>query len=576
MTSFVVRRRDAELKIIADLADAREWVATVIGREALRERALRAGMTLRGRGMEDFDAGEDDDDASLSPDQFFAALRDGEVLCLLVAEILYFEPGKPSGGTADKKRVFVKSLLNPGGRTRKGARMVATHRLSAFVDSCADKLGIPRDQLFVPEDLLLSRNLPQVVSAILALGEAAEAQKSFRPGLHRMSFLVLGSGGGKKNAAPGVSSRSTSAPGQEGRFESVAKLPSTRIQNTSPSDIESTVVQGLWSSPQSSKVLESSASTGRASAPPVPPRGSGPKEGTWGRASARAMTSGGSWRPAGLIGRRGTNSTARAETLRADSPKIGTRSWKQRAERVSTEQGVSGNLSGIEKYYHRLKADAESLDSDALSSRIESIREQEQRDSEDVGPPESISAIISPAVADKPEQFLEEWMPSERVGMRDEAEETPEDVRRELKRIEVLTELLATERTYVRDIDAMVGFFLVPSREFEVLSPALQTDIFSNVELILDVNQAILTSLLRDLETCASIQLVCFPPLSFFLFFLSSLFHTTHSCSRVLPLYPPHSPRIKGEHRSRVSPTRGLLEDLLHLRGKPRTRSQDG
>lgn len=99
-----------------------------------------------------------------------------------------------------------------------------------------------------------------------------------------------------------------------------------------------------------------------------------------------------------------------------------------------------------------------------------------------------------------------------RVEMREAADtktnEEAEEEKRERMRIEVLTEILLSERYFVRDLETIVFVFLKPLKNLEILTNEELESLVSNVELILKVNKLILNSLLKDFDESGNIQLI--------------------------------------------------------------------
>jgi len=113
-----------------------------------------------------------------------------------------------------------------------------------------------------------------------------------------------------------------------------------------------------------------------------------------------------------------------------------------------------------------------------------------------------------------------------RVVIRDEHEPVTEDEKEEEQqermRIEVINEVLISERYYVRDLETIINVFLRPLKgevnpldlngvsppKSSLLAPEETNQLFSNIELILRVNQEILNNLFQDFENAGNIQLM--------------------------------------------------------------------
>lgn len=62
------------------------------------------------------------------------------------------------------------------------------------------------------------------------------------------------------------------------------------------------------------------------------------------------------------------------------------------------------------------------------------------------------------------------------------------------KRLEVIKELIETEKLYVRDLGVIINVFLLPLKEAEFLTKLQLASIFSNIEAIYSLNQELLES----------------------------------------------------------------------------------
>ncbi len=110
-----------------------------------------------------------------------------------------------------------------------------------------------------------------------------------------------------------------------------------------------------------------------------------------------------------------------------------------------------------------------------------------------------------------PEQLLRDL--GQRVEMRDVDEssvsnEESEEIKRERFRVEVVNEILISERYYVRDLEIVVKLFLTPLRSLSIISTGELDTLFSNIELILKVNKEILGTMIQDFMDAGNIQLM--------------------------------------------------------------------
>lgn len=70
----------------------------------------------------------------------------------------------------------------------------------------------------------------------------------------------------------------------------------------------------------------------------------------------------------------------------------------------------------------------------------------------------------------------------------------------ERMRNKVINEIINTERGYMEDLDTLVSVYLQPLRESGVLKEEQIHNIFSNVEMILQINKAILDLLVAQIQ----------------------------------------------------------------------------
>eukprot|EP01119_Soliformovum_irregulare_P019072 TRINITY_DN5977_c0_g1_i1.p1 TRINITY_DN5977_c0_g1~~TRINITY_DN5977_c0_g1_i1.p1 ORF type:complete len:961 (-),score=254.34 TRINITY_DN5977_c0_g1_i1:6-2888(-) len=161
----------------------------------------------------------------------------------------------------------------------------------------------------------------------------------------------------------------------------------------------------------------------------------------------------------------------------------------------------SGQLKDIEKFYADLRAEAEKINNEEVI--MEKIRQNEQ---------------------ELKDQF------NQRVAYRDMGDNTsPEELEEELRernRIEVINEILISERYYVRDleiiinnflkplkgqvttIDQIASAFVTPNKTVTILTPEEIAALFSNIDIILSVNKVLLSNLAQDFEAAGGIQLM--------------------------------------------------------------------
>eukprot|EP01114_Cavostelium_apophysatum_P015535 TRINITY_DN4249_c0_g1_i1.p1 TRINITY_DN4249_c0_g1~~TRINITY_DN4249_c0_g1_i1.p1 ORF type:complete len:916 (+),score=312.20 TRINITY_DN4249_c0_g1_i1:107-2854(+) len=153
----------------------------------------------------------------------------------------------------------------------------------------------------------------------------------------------------------------------------------------------------------------------------------------------------------------------------------GDRSWNRRTGSLS--------MKDIEKYYKDLRSEATKMNSQ------EQIEDQIQKN----------------------KQELMEDLSKARVELRDaegEGEDEGEEDKRERMRVEVLSEIMMSERYYVRDLELVINLFLRPVQNNDLLSREESEALFSNIELILKVNQEILNYMIQDFQMTKNIQLV--------------------------------------------------------------------
>lgn len=68
------------------------------------------------------------------------------------------------------------------------------------------------------------------------------------------------------------------------------------------------------------------------------------------------------------------------------------------------------------------------------------------------------------------------------------------------KRNNILEEILSTETTYVENLKMLVERFLIPLKEKKILTKSSLESIFSNIEMVLNINSLFLQNLKETLE----------------------------------------------------------------------------
>ena len=76
--------------------------------------------------------------------------------------------------------------------------------------------------------------------------------------------------------------------------------------------------------------------------------------------------------------------------------------------------------------------------------------------------------------------------------------EDPSLDERTLKRHKVINEIINTEKDYISDLNKVIKIFLEPLGKEGILTPEEVKDIFSNVKLLVNVNQALLEDLSKQ------------------------------------------------------------------------------
>jgi len=129
-----------------------------------------------------------------------------------------------------------------------------------------------------------------------------------------------------------------------------------------------------------------------------------------------------------------------------------------------------------------------------------SIKEEEL----DTITPEDLRKKINEKHSDQQHQEVELHLKDRNGACTPEEEE---DDKRERMRIEVINEIIISERYYVRDLETVVNLFLIPLRNLQIVSTEDIKKLFSNIELIFTVNQEITSNFQRELIATPEIQL---------------------------------------------------------------------
>jgi len=86
--------------------------------------------------------------------------------------------------------------------------------------------------------------------------------------------------------------------------------------------------------------------------------------------------------------------------------------------------------------------------------------------------------------------------------------EDEEENKRERMRVEVLNEILISEKYYVRDLEIILNLFLIPIRTNQIVKEEDIKSLFSNIELIYTVNHEVSANFQNELERVQDMQLI--------------------------------------------------------------------
>ncbi|KAJ3089936.1 Myosin 10A, isoform D, partial [Quaeritorhiza haematococci] len=141
-----------------------------------------------------------------------------------------------------------------------------------------------------------------------------------------------------------------------------------------------------------------------------------------------------------------------------------------------------GGVLAQDKWYNidEAEVDLEAAEASGLG------RVEPKPESDDQGPPGAVTGAATTAASNSNARESE-GAPKRRLRFVVDLEKLPTE---EIKRQEVIYELIVTEREYIRDLKIIIELFLKEMREKKIVQPRGVNIIFSNVEQLLPVNQA--------------------------------------------------------------------------------------